>query len=91
MSQPVISQASGSVIPCPSDLSNVSHGSSIQCCHYLFFFEIKCCRCNEKGQVASRIPQRALVVLEHESYYPHVVEKQIVNHIEYSGDEDDLD
>ena len=50
---------------------------------------IVCHKCHHKGYIASHYPQRALALdVEHSSL--EAEEDQIVDHLNYSGDEDDL-
>ena len=50
---------------------------------------IICHKCHHKGHIASRCPQRSLA-LDIEQSSLEVEEDQIVNPLDYSGDEDDL-
>lgn len=65
--------------PRPGDSSSESRssGSSIQCHH-----------CHNRGHIAARCPQRAKA-LAHESSDPPESEDQIVDPLQYSGDEDE--
>lgn len=62
--------------PGGSSSKSRSSGSSIQCHH-----------CHNRGHIAARCPQRALA---HESSDPPESEDQIVDPLDYSGDEDEM-
>lgn len=64
--------------PSGSSSESLSNGSSIQCHH-----------CHNRGHIAARCPQRALA-LEHESSDLPESEDQVVDPLEYSGDEDEM-
>lgn len=64
--------------PSGSSSESRSNGSSIQCHH-----------CHNRGHIAARCPQRALA-LEHESSDLPESEDQVVDPLEYSGDEDEM-
>ncbi|GAV87859.1 hypothetical protein CFOL_v3_31284, partial [Cephalotus follicularis] len=48
-----------------------------------------CYNCHARGHIAVRCPQRALNI-EYETVDPPESEDQVVNAVEYSGDEDEL-